>query len=145
MVWKKTKVLSSNIESQDEVSRNSMTCYYEAVMLFSTDAYIMFLHKGFTFPDVSSSHCDLIVSDSLDTMDWSPPHHGLEPSRLLYPWNSPGKNTGVACHALLQGIFPIQGLNPGLPHCRQIRYHLSYLGPLDIWYIHLLNFLCANH
>ena len=36
----------------------------------------------------------------------------LQPARLLYPWNSPGKNTGVGCHFLLQGIFPIQGLNP---------------------------------
>ena len=55
-------------------------------MLFSTDAYIMFLHKGFTFPDVSSSHCDLIVSDSLDTMDWSPPGcsiHGILQARIL--------------------------------------------------------------
>ena len=40
--------------------------------------------------------------------------------------DSPGKNTGVGCHALLQGIFPTQGLNPGLPHCRQILYHLSH-------------------
>ena len=39
--------------------------------------------------------------------------------------DSPGKNTGVDCHALLQGIFPIQGSNPGLPHCRQILYRLN--------------------
>ena len=52
--------------------------------------------------------------------------HGLEPTRLLYPWNSPGKNTGEGCHTLLQGIFPTQGLNPGLLHCRQILYCLSY-------------------
>ena len=38
--------------------------------------------------------------------------------------DSPGKNTGVCCHALLRGNFPIQGLNPGLPHYRQILYHL---------------------
>ena len=38
----------------------------------------------------------------------------------------PGKNTGVGCHALLQGIFPTQGLNPGLPQCRWILYHLSH-------------------
>ena len=38
--------------------------------------------------------------------------HGLQPARFLCPWDSPGKNTGVGCHALLQGIFPIQGLNP---------------------------------
>ena len=37
----------------------------------------------------------------------------------------PGKNTGVGCHALLQGIFLIQGSNPGLPNCRQILWHLS--------------------
>ena len=42
--------------------------------------------------------------------------------------NSPGKNTGVGCHALLQGIFPTQGLNPGLPHCRRILYRLSHQG-----------------
>ena len=54
--------------------------------------------------------------------------HGLWPSRLLCPWASPGKNTGVGCPALLQGIFPAQGSNPGLPHCRWILYHLSYQG-----------------
>ena len=40
--------------------------------------------------------------------------------------DSTGKNTGVDCHALLQGIFPTQGMNPGLSHCRQILYHLSH-------------------
>ena len=40
--------------------------------------------------------------------------------------NYAGKNTGVGCHVLLQGIFPIQGSNPGLPHCRQILYYLSH-------------------
>ena len=44
------------------------------------------------------------------------------------PWDFPGKNTGVGCHFLLQGIFPTQGSNPGLPHCRQTLYHLSYQG-----------------
>ena len=39
--------------------------------------------------------------------------------------DSPGKHTWVDCHALLQGIFPTQGLNPALPHCRWIFYHLS--------------------
>ena len=48
---------------------------------------------------------------------------GLCPSRLLCPWNFPGKNTGVGCHFLLQGIFLPQGLNPHLVHCRQILYH----------------------
>ena len=47
---------------------------------------------------------------------------------LLCPWDSPGKNTGVDCHSLLQGIFPTEGLNPGLLHCRQSLYHLSHQG-----------------
>ena len=42
--------------------------------------------------------------------------------------DSPGKNTGMGCHALFQGIFPIQGSNPGLLHCRWILYHLSHHG-----------------
>ena len=40
--------------------------------------------------------------------------------------DSPGKNTGVGCHALLWGVFPTQGLNPGLLHCRHILYHLNH-------------------
>ena len=54
--------------------------------------------------------------------------HGLWSTRLLGPWDFPGMNTGVGCHFLLQGIFPTQGSNPGLPHCRQTLYHLSYQG-----------------
>ena len=49
-----------------------------------------------------------------------------EPARLLCPWDSPGKNTGVGCHALLQGVLPTQGSNPGLPRCGQILYCLSH-------------------
>ena len=48
--------------------------------------------------------------------------------RLLLPWDSPGKNTGVSCLFLLQGIFLTQGSNPGLPHCRQMLYPLSHEG-----------------
>ena len=54
---------------------------------------------------------------------WS---HGLYPARLLCPWDSPDKNTGVVWHSLLQGIFPTHGSNPGLPHYRQILYCLSH-------------------
>ena len=44
------------------------------------------------------------------------------------PWNTPGKNTGVGSLSNLQGIFPTQGSNPGLPHCRWILYQLSHKG-----------------
>ena len=57
-----------------------------------------------------------VVSDSL----WL---YGLQPSRLLCPWYSPGKNTGVGSHAFLWGIFLTQGSSPSLLHCRQILYH----------------------
>ena len=50
----------------------------------------------------------------------------LWPHGLSSPWNSPGQNTGVGSLSLLQGIFPTQGPNPGLPHCRWIPYQLSH-------------------
>ena len=61
-----------------------------------------------------------VVSDSL------PPHE------LYSPWNSPGQNTGVGSHSLLQVFFPTQGSNPGLPHCRGILYQLSHQGSPNI-------------
>ena len=54
-------------------------------------------------------------------MDCSPPGSSVH-------GDSPGKNIRVGCHALLQRIFPIQGLNPGLSCCRRILYHLSHQG-----------------
>ena len=65
------------------------------------------------FKWVRESHS--VTSDSLRP-------HGL------YPWNSPGQNTGVGSLYLLQGIFPNQGLNPGLMHYRPILYQLSQKG-----------------
>ena len=61
----------------------------------------------------SESESHSVASDSL----WS---HGL--------WNSPSQNTGVGSLSLLQRIFPTQGSNPGLPHCRRILYQLSHKG-----------------
>ena len=49
-------------------------------------------------------------------------------SNSLVPWNFLGQKTGVGSLPLLQGIFLTQGLNPGLPHCRQILYQLSHKG-----------------
>ena len=60
-----------------------------------------------------------VVSESLQP-------HGPQPTRLLCQWDSPGKNAGVGCHFLLQGIFPTQGSKPCLVHrlhCRWILYH----------------------
>ena len=76
------------------------------------------------------SHCVgcSVVSDSLQP-------HRLYPAKLLCPWDSPGKDTGVDCHSLLQRIFLTQGLNPGLLHCRQILYHLSVRPRFKSWKI----------
>jgi len=54
--------------------------------------------------------------------------NSLRPRELYSPWNSPGQNIGVGRLSLLQGIFPIQGLNPGLLHCRWILYQLIHKG-----------------
>ena len=66
-----------------------------------------------------------LVAQSCPTLcnlvDCSPPDSSVH-------GDSPGKNTGVGCHAFFQGNFPIQGLNPGLQHCRQILYCLSHQG-----------------
>ena len=48
---------------------------------------------------------------------------GLQPTRLLCPWDSPGRNTGVGCHFLLQGLFPTPGLNPGV--LRPLRWQVD--------------------
>ena len=57
--------------------------------------------------------------------------HRQQPTRLLCPWDSPGKNTGVGSHFLLQGIFLTQGSNPGLLNYQQILYCLSHQGSLN--------------
>ena len=54
--------------------------------------------------------------------------HSLRPHGLYNSWNSPGQNTGVGNCSLLQGIFPTQGSNPGLLHCRQMLHCLSHQG-----------------
>ena len=70
-------------------------------------------------PDIqveSESESHSVMSDFLQT------------HRLYNPWNSPGQNTGVDSLSLFQGIFPTQGSNPGLMHCKQILYHRSHKG-----------------
>ena len=64
--------------------------------------------------------------------DSSWPHGLYVAHQALLPRHYPGQNTGVDCCFLLQGIFPTQGLNPGLLHCRQILYHLSHQASLTI-------------
>ena len=83
-----------------------------ATELIWTEYFPMSLHLGWK----SESESCLVVSDSLQP-------HGLDS-----PWNSPSQNIGVGSLSLLQRIFPTQGSNPGLPHCRQILYQLTHKG-----------------
>ena len=70
-------------------------------------------------------HCAVVLCQSPSHDQLLQPH-GLQPTRFLSPWNSPGKNTEMGCHSLLQRVFLTQGLNPGLLHYRRILYQLSY-------------------
>ena len=90
----------------------------------------------FIFSQKSSESCS-VVSDSLQ------PHWLWEwTMRFHSPWTSPGKNIGVSSHSLLQGIFPNQGSNSGLPHCREILYQLSHQGSPRIqeWIVYTFSF-----
>ena len=75
-------------------------------------------------------HACSVESNSLQT-------RGLNPARLLFPWNFPGKITGAGCHVLLQGIFPTQGSNPRFPHLphRQVDY-VPLCHPGKLYFFH---------
>ena len=101
-----------------------------AVQRDQTSQYITYIHTYIYYTCMYVYSVASVVSDSLRLS-------GLWPARLLCPRGSPGKDTGVGCHALLQGIFPIQVWNLHLLcllHCRQILYcwatreaHILYL------------------
>ena len=80
--------------------------------------------KDFIQPDWRHTSAHSLL---LGTHPWSGKRKWKMLSHVqLFAWNSPGQNTGVGNLSLPQGIFPTQGSNPGLLHCRQILYHLSY-------------------
>ena len=98
--------------------------------------------------DIFPPVCCVVLSHSVcNPMDYRPPGSSVH-------GDSPGKNTGMGFHTLLQGIFPTQGSNPVLLHRRQILYHLSHQGspfsllpwnkyflPVKKWNSHLLSLL----
>ena len=86
--------------------------------------------RKWLIPGVSegiSNEMKLVSCSVMSDFVWP---HGLWLTRLLSPWNSPGKNIEVGNHFLLQGIFPTQESYLHLLHCRQILYHLSHQGSL---------------
>ena len=101
-------------------SSNSNTLKYEVIFQYHVPT-----HWDFLTNMVTSCAVLCLVAKSCLTLCY-PMDCNLAGS--FVHGNSPGKNTGVGCHALLQGIFPTQGTKLGLPHCRWILYHLSHQG-----------------
>ena len=95
-----------------------------------TDVFLEFLCFFYDPMKERESVSHAVMSDSLRP-------HGQRSLEGYNSRNSLGKNTGVGSHPLLQGIFPTQGSNPGLPHFRPILYHLSYPGfwRFDLWFL----------
>ena len=96
--------------------------------IFATNLTKEYAHEVPCGHELPKSMLIELCCDPNDSESCSVVSDSLRPHGLHGPWNSPGQNTGVESHSLLQGIFPTQGLNPGLPHCRQILYQLSHKG-----------------
>ena len=85
--------------------------------------------------------CYIIVLVTQSRLTLCNPMDCSTPGSSVHGMDSPGKNTGVGCHVLLQGIFLTQGRNTGVLHCRQILYHLSHEG---ILYLNVKKHLCIT-
>ena len=81
-----------------------------------------------SFRDVTCSVSDILKVKESESESRSIVSDSMWPHGLYSPWNSPGQNTGGSSLSLLQGTFPTQGSNPGLPHCRRILYQPSHKG-----------------
>ena len=97
------------------------------LLLFPATHYfgLKLLPSFLRYPSHLYCHSSLIVWSG-ESESHSVVSDSLRPHGLYSPWNSPGQNTGVGSLSLLQGIFPTQGLNPSLLHCRWILYQLSH-------------------
>ena len=98
--WEKVKVL---------VSQSCLTCCDFMDCICTADSFCWTAETNTTL--LKQLHC-LVAKSCLTFLR----PHGLQSTRLLCPWDFPGKNTGVGCHFLLQGIFPTQGSNSSLLH-----------------------------
>ena len=111
-------------------------CNYEEVALVNDAGlahyFIPLLYIFGQYQQEVCCCCQSVMSNSLQP-------HGLQQStRFLCPWNSPGKNTGVGSHCLLQGIFPTQGSNPGLLHCRRTSCLITMKNTKQSFQVHIL-------
>ena len=109
--------------------------FIKLAYILGSISFLLFV--WFFWGDLFLISCSVCWSVSCSVMPDSMRPHWLQPTRRLCLWDSPGKNTGVDCHFLFQGIFPTQESNPDLMHCRQILYQLSYTSGLFVY-------ACAN-
>ena len=110
----KKRILSST-GNISKASLGIFFCSRKVPWVTSSSGYLSHLGRKLWSKFQKKSESCSVVSNSFDPMDYS-------------PWNSPGQNTGVGSCSILQGTFLTLGSNPGLPHCRQILYHLNHQG-----------------
>ena len=121
------------LSGDDMWSRHEMySCYFRKHSIFNEPSRIQITNTARLYVQSTLSTTeDLLLFLSLSCVwlfvtQWTVAH------QAPLPRNFPGKNTGVGCHSLLQGIFLTQGLNLGRLHCRQILYQLSHQGSQNI-------------
>ena len=120
MFWPRefhVKSTGSERVGSDGATFSSLTCQHTLTPIY--------------FHNTKSDHCPSVQFSSVaqSCLTLCNPTDSSPPGSTVCG-DSPGKNIGVGCHFLLQGIFSTQGLNPGLPHCRWILYQLSHQGRL---------------
>ena len=112
-------------------------CDYEEKVKKISEKLIQSPHSGEPLNQVWNDLFKIFLLYEKSEVKWSESRSvmsdSLRPLGLYSPWNSPGQDTGVGSLSLLQGIFPTQGSNPGLPHCRQTLYQLSHKGNYNCW------------
>ena len=96
--------------------------------LWKEGKYLFFLFSDLDQKQPFGLTCLTTIPDESESKSHSVLSYSVRPHGPQSPWASPGQNTGVGRLSLLQGIFPTQGWNSGLLHCRWILYHLSHQG-----------------
>ena len=124
--WKKK--LANHINNKGLVSRKDKVLLQlnnkrQTTQFFKWTKEYTFLQRRHT--SEKQAHENILFFESHSVVSAS-----LQPDYTL--WNSPGQNVRVGSLSFFQGIFPTQGLNPGLPHCRWVLYQLSHQGSLKI-------------
>ena len=115
-----------------KILKRNIYIYIYTFVYFLFMCISIFFSDSFPYIYIYIYICEVKIAQSCPTLCDQRTH------RLLCPWNSLGKNTGVGCHFLLQGNFLTQGLNPGLLHYRQILYCLSHQGsPVASFHIYM--------